>query len=98
MKKETSNVNKTQAVNYKPMLATVDYIRTEANKNPDKKSEGYLLQCGKQLAYSDVWLRLKRIIDESNKTPIGYINWKILNLIIGFAVGGLFMWYALNGC
>ena len=30
------------------------------------------------------------------KKDVGYINWKILNLIIGFTIGGLFMWYALN--
>jgi len=98
MKKETSNLPQNEAMQYEPLLAAVNYVKGEANKNPDKKSEGYLLQCGKQMAYSDVWFRLKEIIDNQNKTQIGYISWKIMNLIIGFAVGGLFMWYALNGC
>ena len=85
-------------IGYDRLLATVDSIKEEANKNPEKKCEGYLLRAGKQQAYSHIWYEMQQIIEQMNKVDAGYINWKVFNLLIGFAVGGLFMWYVLNGC
>lgn len=85
-------------IGYDRLLAAVDSFKMQADKTPDKASEGYYVQSGKQYAYSHVWFELKGVVEDMTKLPAGYINWKIINLIIGFAVGGLFMWFALNGC
>jgi hypothetical protein len=66
-----------------------------ANKNPNNLKD--LLASGKQQAYSHIYFEVKNIIKEQEIKDKGYINWKILNLILGFSLGGLFMWYALNG-
>lgn len=44
----------------------LDYIQTEAEKNPNKEDdcEKFFLESGKQFAYSDIWFRLKKIFDE----------------------------------
>jgi len=85
-------------IGYDRLLATVDSIKEEANKNPEKKCEGYLLQAGKQQAYSHIWFEMQKVIEQMNKVDGGYINWKVFNLMIGFAVGGLCVLLALNGC
>ena len=66
-----------------------------ANKNPNDLKD--LFASGKQHAYSHIYFEVKNIIKEQEVKDKGYINWKILNLILGFSLGGLFMWYALNG-
>jgi hypothetical protein len=66
-----------------------------ANKNPNNLKD--LLASGKQQAYSHIYFEVKNILKEQAKKDVGYINWKIMNLIIGFAIGGLFVLYALNG-
>jgi len=66
-----------------------------ANKNPNNLKD--LLASGKQQAYSHIYFEVKNILKEQTKKDVGYINWKIMNLILGFAIGGLFVLYALNG-
>jgi len=60
-----------------------------ANVMPEKHN---LLQNGKQVAYSHIYFELRRIIDSDK---VGYINWKVMNLIIGF-VAGTFWVYILS--
>ena len=81
---------------YDSLIKFIGSIKEEANENPDKKSDGYLLQCGKQQSYSHVWFELKDITSKMNETPKGYINWKIMNLLIGFSIGGLSILLLLN--
>ena len=66
-----------------------------ANKNPNNLKD--LFDSGKQQAYSHIYFEVKNIIKEHEIKDKGYINWKILNLILGFSLGGIFMWFALNG-
>lgn len=85
---EQKEINK---IGYDRLLMVVNSIKEGADKNPDRKSDGYLLQAGLQQAYSHVWHEMQSVIEDMNRTGMGYINWKIFNLLIGFAVGGIFV-------
>jgi hypothetical protein len=91
---QQKEINKT---GYDRLLETINSIKKEADKNPEKKCEGYLLQAGKQQAYSHIWFEMQPIIEQMNKFDAGYINWKVFNLLIGFAAGGICA-LLLNGC
>jgi len=78
---------------FNDLLAVVRYIKDNADINPKRNSDGYMFDSGKQHAYSDVWYRLNRVTKEMIHTREGYINWKVMNLMIGFIIGGiLFLW------
>ena len=99
MSKEQNLENKQKALHIGNVISRLyDLEKTlyeNANKNPNNLKD--LLASGKQQAYSHIYFEVKNIIKEQEIKDKGYINWKILNLILGFSLGGLFMWYALNG-
>ena len=99
MSKEQNLEDKDKALHIGSVISRLyDLEKTlceNANKNPNDLKD--LLASGKQQAYSHIYFEVKNIIKEQEIKDQGYINWKILNLILGFSLGGLFMWYALNG-
>ena len=99
MNKEQNLENKDKVLHIGGVISRLyDLEKTlyeNANKNPNNLKD--LLASGKQQAYSHIYFEVKNIIKEQEIKDKGYINWKILNLILGFSLGGLFMLYALNG-
>jgi len=98
MNKEENNQTENKALHIGGVISRLydleKILYENANKNPNDLKD--LLAYGKQQAYSHIYFEVKNIIKEQEIKDKGYINWKILNLILGFSLGGLFMWYALN--
>ena len=85
-----NNLNKT--IERLEVLKGVLY--SNANKHPTTLKD--LLNSGKQQAYSHIYFEVENIVELQKKKDLGYINWKVINLVLGFCVGAMFTLYALN--
>ena len=89
-----NNVKSTERIVIKRLKEIQDICYSEANKNIGV--ENNLFEQGKMSGYSHIYFELKNLETVIAKKDIGFINWKIVNLVLGFALGGLFVLYSLN--
>ena len=75
------------------MTLAEERMRAELPKPDDKN---YQLEVGKQSAYSHIWLHMKDLKDKFDKEDKSFINWKVMNLLIGFVLGACTIVWLFN--